>query len=152
MAIAPYRALRVVLGLMSLLAAVAGLLLIFSGRPLMIRLFMRPPESEISTLLLFTMKEMGGFALMLSLILFFAYRDPARNVAIIDAVILGLCILTITPLLSLYTLDIRRPYPGYIIWGRSLVRLALAALLFYLRPARGTWKIRLDKLGRGQDW
>ena len=130
----PYRALRIVLGVFSLLAAIGGLLMIFSSKPLMIKLFLHPPESEISTLLLFVMKEVGGFALILSLMLFFAYRDPARNVAIIDAVILGLCILAITPLLSLYTIDIRRLYPGYMIWGRSLVRLALAALFFYLRP------------------
>ncbi len=57
----PYRALRIVLGVFSLLAAVSGLLIIFSGRPLMIRLFLRPPESELSTLLLATMKEVGGF-------------------------------------------------------------------------------------------
>jgi len=47
---------------------------------------------------------------------------------------MGLCILAITPLLSLYTLDIRRLYPGYLIWGRSLIRFALAAVLYYLRP------------------
>ena len=130
----PYRALRVVLGLLSLLAAVGGLLMIFSGKPLLIRLFLHPAESEFSTLLLFMMKEVGGFALMLSFMLFFAYRDPARNVAIIDAVIAGLCILALTPLLSLYTLDIRQLYPGYMIWGRSLVRSAMAALLYSLRP------------------
>jgi hypothetical protein len=134
MATPPNRALRTVLGIFSLLAAVGGLLMIFSGKPFMTRLLLHPPESEMSTLLLATMKEVGGFALMLSLMLFFAYRNPVRNVAIIDVLIVGLCILAITPLLSLYTLDIRRLYPGYLIWGRSLVRLALAALLFYLRP------------------
>ena len=148
----PHRTLRIVLGLFSLLAAAGGLLMILGDKPFMVRLFLNPPEPEVSTLLLGVVKELGGLALMLSVMLFFASRDPARNVAIIDALIVGLCILAITPLLSLYTLDIRRLYPGYMIWGRSLVRLALAALLFYLRPARGTWKIRLDKLGRGQDW
>ncbi len=130
----PYRALRIVLGVFSLLAAVGGLVMIFSSRPLIIRLFLRPPESEFSTLLLFMLKEMGGFLLMFSLMLFFASRDPARNVAIVNALIVGLCILAVTPLLSLYTLDIRRLYVGYIIWGRSVVRLALAALLYWLRP------------------
>jgi hypothetical protein len=130
----PYRALRVVLGVVSLLAAVVGLLMIFSGKSLLIKLFLNPPESEISTLLLGTIKELGGFALMLSVMVFFAYRDPARNVAIIDALIVGLCILAITPLLSLYTLDIRRLYPDYIIWVRSIGRLAVAGILFYLRP------------------
>ncbi|HET8922959.1 MAG TPA: hypothetical protein VFN26_08185, partial [Candidatus Acidoferrum sp.] len=61
-------------------------------------------------------------------------RDPVRNVAIVSGLIVGLCILAITPLLSLYTLDIRRLYPGYLIWGRSLIRLALAAVLYFLRP------------------
>jgi hypothetical protein len=66
--------------------------------------------------------------------LFLASRDPVRNVAIVDAFIVGLCVLAITPLLSLSMLDIRRLYPSYVIWGRSLIRFALAALLFYLRP------------------
>src|SRR5712692_12105929 len=96
----PYRALRIILGIFSLLAAVVGLVFIFSDKPLMMRLFLNPPESEVTTLLLLTMKEMGGFALMLSAMLFFGSRDPERNVAIIDAVTLGLCVLVITPLLS----------------------------------------------------
>ncbi len=121
----PYRVLRIVLGIFSFLAAAGGLLLIFSGKPLVLRLFLRPPESEVSTLLLIMAKEMGGLILMLSVMLFFAYRDPA---------LVGLCVLAITPLLSLYTLDMRQLFPSYLIWVRSLVRLALAALLFYLRP------------------
>ena len=130
----PYRALRIILGIFSFFAAAAGLVLIFSGKPLMLRLFLRPPESEVSTLLLFVMKEMGGFVLMLSVLFFFASRDPARNVAIINAVAVGLCILAVTPLLSFYTLNLRQLYPSYLIWARSLVRLALAVALFYLRP------------------
>jgi hypothetical protein len=130
----PYRVLRVILGIFSLFTAVGGLILIFSGRPMVMRLFLRPPESEVSTLLLLVTKEMGGVILMLSVMLFFAYRDPARNVAILDALIVGLCILAFTPLWSLYTLDTRQLYPSYLIWGRSVVRLVLAVVLFYLRP------------------
>jgi len=130
----PYRTLRVVLGLFSLLAALAGLLMIFAEKPLLIRLFVRPPESEFSTLLLLTLKELGGILVLLSALLFFASRDPVRNVAILDALIVGLCVLTLTPLLSLYTLDTERLYPSYLIWGRSVVRLALAALLYSARP------------------
>jgi hypothetical protein len=130
----PYRVLRIILGIFSLLTAVGGIFIIFSNKPMIMRLFLRPPESEVSTLVLIMAKEMGGFILMLSVMLFFAYRDPARNVAIVNAFIVGLCVLAITPLLSLYTLDMRQLYPSYLIWGRSLVRLALATLLFYLRP------------------
>jgi hypothetical protein len=130
----PHRALRILLFIFSLGAAAAGLLMILGGKPLIVHLFLRPPESEVSTLLLLTLKEMGGILLMLSLLFFFASRDPVRNVAIVDALIAGLCVLAVTPLLSLYTLDIRGLYPAYLIWGRSVVRLVLAALLFYLRP------------------
>ena len=130
----PHRALRIILGIVSVFTAVAGLLIVFSGRSLVMRLLLRPPETEVSTLLLFLMRELGGLALMLSVLFFFASRDPVRNVAIVNGLIVGLCILAITPLLSLYTLDIRRLYPGYLIWGRSLIRLALAAVLYFLRP------------------
>ena len=136
----PYRVLRIVLGFLSLVLAVGGVLLIFGSKPLIARLFLHPPEAEISTLLLFTLKEMGGFVLMLSVMLFLASRDPARNVAIIDAFTAGLCVLAVTPLISFYMLDIQRIYPGHLVWGRSLVRLGLAAVLFYLRPRETHWK------------
>lgn len=135
-----YRVLRFVLGFLSLLMAIGGMLLIFSSKPLIERVFLHPPETEISTLLLATLKEMGGLALMLAVVLFVAARDPLRNVAIIDAVIFGLVVLSVTPLVSLYTLDLHRLYPSYAIWGRSLTRLALAALLFFLRPRERSWK------------
>ena len=135
-----YRALRVVLGFLSLLMAIGGVLLIFGSKPLIMRMFMHPPESEVSTLLLAAVKEMGGLALMGSVMLFLASRDPERNVAIIDAFCVGLCILAVTPLVSLYTSDLGRLYAGHLIWGRSIVRLALAGLLYYLRPRRTDWK------------
>jgi len=135
-----YRGLRVVLGFLSLLMAIAGVLLIFSSKPLILRLFLHPPEAEISILLLAALKEMGGLALMFGIMLFFASRNPERNVAIIDALMVGLCILAITPLISLYTLDVSRLYPAYAVWGRSLVRLALAAFLYFLRPKKPGWK------------
>jgi len=107
---------------------------VLTAHPRQIGWSSRRQSSEVSTLLLFMLKELGGFSLMLSLMLFSAFRNPVRNVAIVDAFNVGLCVLAVTPLLSLSTLDIRRLYPGYVIWGRSLVRLAVAALLFYLRP------------------
>src|SRR5437667_12373883 len=66
---------------------------------------------------------------MVSAMLFRASRDPERNVAVVGGLIVGLVILAITPLLSFRTLDVERIYPGHLVWGRSVVRLALAALL-----------------------
>jgi hypothetical protein len=135
----PYRALRVFLRVFSLLAVVGGLLMISAGKPLIVRIFLQPPEGEVSTLLLSLLKEMGGMVLMLAALLWLASRNPVRNVAIVDALIVGLCILALTPLLSLWMTDIVRMYPPYLLWGRSVVRLAIAALLYWLRPreARG---------------
>jgi len=140
MSLPPYRALRVLLGFLSLVLAIGGALAIFSSRPMIMRVFLHPPESEISTLLLAAVKEMGGVFLTVSVMLFLATRDPERNVAIVDGMALGLCVLAITPLVSLYSLDLQRFYPAYLIWGRSIVRLALAGLLYWLRPGQAQWK------------
>ena len=94
----------------------------------------------MSTLLLSLLKEMGGMVLMLGVLLWLASRNPVRNVAIVDALIAGLCILALTPLLSLWMTDIRSNYLAYFLWGRSAVRLALAALLYWLRPRHVHWE------------
>ena len=62
----PYRALRIFLRAFSLLAALGGLLMIFAEKPLIVRILLRPPEGEVSTLLLSLLKEMGGTVLMLA--------------------------------------------------------------------------------------
>ncbi len=129
-----YRTLWILLLLFSFLTAAEGLLLVFGSKSLVLRLFPHLPEAEITTQLLVMAKQWGGLGLTVSLMLYFASRDPVRNVAILDAFIVGLCILALTPLLSLYTLDVRRLYPGYVFWGRPLLRLPIAALLYYLRP------------------
>ena len=136
----PYRALQVALRIFSVLFGVGGLFMILSSRGLIMRVFLHPPESEVSTLLLFLLKEMGGMVLMVSAMLFLASRDPERNVAVIDGLIVGLIVLAVTPLLSLYTLDIRQIYPGHLVWGRSVVRLVFAAFFYYLRPRKTPWK------------
>jgi hypothetical protein len=114
--------------------------MVFAGKPLIVRIFLRPPEGEVSTLLLSLLKEMGGMVLMLGTLLWLASRNPVRNVAIVDGLIAGLCILAVTPLLSLWTTDIRSMYPAYLVWGRSAVRLAIAALLYWLRPRDVRWE------------
>ena len=135
-----YRVLRIFLRVFSLLAAIGGLFMTLAGKPLVVLVFLRPPEGEVSTLLLSLLKEMGGFTLMLSLLLWLAARNPVRNVAIVDALIVGLCILSATPLLSLWGTDIRSIYPAYLLWGRSVVRLAIAALLYWLKPRETRWE------------
>jgi hypothetical protein len=135
-----YRALRVVLGFLSLLMAVAGVILIFSSKGFILHLFMHPPASEVTTLLLAAVKEMGGLVLTLSVMLFLAARDPVRNIAIVDAIAVGLCVLAITPIVSLYTTDVGSLYPASLIWIRSVGRLVLAGVIWRLRPREVLWR------------
>jgi hypothetical protein len=128
------RALRILLVILGLDATAKGLLMIFGGKTLIMRLFPHPPESEITTLLLLVRQESGALDLAVALMLYFAYRDPARNVAILNAIAVGLCIAAFSSVVSLYTLDANRLYPAYAVWAHSLLRLMVAALLFYLRP------------------
>src|SRR5216684_7340296 len=137
-----YRALRIFLRVFSLLAAVGGLRMILAEKPLILRIFLRPPEGEVTTLLLSLLKEMGGMVLVLAALLWLASRNPVRNVAIVDGLIAGLCILAVTPLLSLWMTDIGRLYPAYLLWGRSAVRLAIAALVYWLGPRDVHWEPR----------
>ena len=108
----PYRALRIFLRVFSLLAVAGGLLMIFAEKPVIVRIFLRPPEGEVTSLLLALVKEMGGMVLMLGVLLWLASRNPIRNVAILDGLIAGLCILAVTPVLSLWMTDIRSMYPA----------------------------------------
>ena len=48
--------------------------MIFAEKPLIVRIFLRPPEGEVSTLLLSLLKEMGGMVLMLGVLLWLASR------------------------------------------------------------------------------
>jgi hypothetical protein len=111
-----------------------GLMMIFSGKGLLMRMFMQPPAGEVSTLMMFMTKEFGGVMLMLSALLWLAARDPVRNVAIIDAFIIGFIILTVTPLIARATLPLREIYPNYLVWGRSVVRLVMAGVFWWVRP------------------
>jgi hypothetical protein len=129
-----YRGTRIFLAVVSALLAAGGLVMIFSSKELLMRMFMRPPAAEVSTLMRFMTKEFGGVMLMLSALLCFASRDPVRNVAIMDAFIIGFCILAVTPLISRAMLPIREIYPDYLVWGRSVIRLIVAGVFYWLRP------------------
>jgi hypothetical protein len=51
-------------------------------------------------------------------LLFLAARDPARNVAILDGLIVALCVLSVTAMLSAGMLG--GFYPPYMIWGKTV--------------------------------
>jgi hypothetical protein len=100
----PFRALRVVLGFLSLIMAIGGVLLIFSSKPLIERVSLHPPEAEISTLLLATLKGDGWVG------------AHARRHAL-------LC----RPRPAAQRGDYRRPHGGSLHIGRYAARISLHA-------------------------
>ena len=71
---------------------------------------------------------------MAVMMLCLAARDPERNVAIVDAVKGGRCMLAITPVISLYRLNVGSLYPGYLIW-RVVLRAVNAGVALLLLAA-----------------
>lgn len=130
------KTLRTVLLIISILMGLGGLAIIFGMKKIL--LLFSVPDFEISTLFLLFMKDFGGVLLMVSVLIFFAYRDPVKNAAILDGLIIGLVILAITPVIGLYTVNVRSlpafNHPGWF-WTRSLTRLALAYFLFMLKAS-----------------
>ena len=102
----PYRALRAALLIFFMISIMGGLLMILVGKPFMTRLMLNPPAEELSTLCVFLMREVGGILLWMGFILYVVYRDPVRHARVIDASILGLCVLAVTSPLSFYTTDL----------------------------------------------
>jgi nitrate reductase gamma subunit len=117
-----YRGLSIALRILSILLAVGGLLMIFSSRLPRLRVLMYPPESEVSTLLLFLVKELGGLMLMLCVMLWLAARDHARNVWLSSMVLLwGSASSPLLPCSQSRCWVSANSIP-YMSWGRSLER------------------------------
>jgi len=64
--------------MVSLWAALGGLLMIFAEKSPQRADLSAPPEGEVSTLLLSLLKEMGGMALLLAALPWLASRNPVR--------------------------------------------------------------------------
>jgi inorganic phosphate transporter, PiT family len=58
----PYRSLRIFLRAFSLLAALGGLLMIFAEKPLIVRIFLRPPEGEVLSAAAYSLGHGGNDA------------------------------------------------------------------------------------------
>jgi len=132
-----YRALHVALRIFSVLLAIGALFMIFGTRGLVIRVFLHPPEAEVSTLLLFLLKKMGGIVLVVSAMLFLAARDPERNVAVVNGLIVGLVVLAVTP--SAFALHRGHPadlpYPPRL--GAFVGQASIRGVLLLSTTARG---------------
>ena len=77
---------------------------------------------------------------------------PGTQRGIIDAVRVGLCILAITPVISLYRLNVGRLYPGYLIWRVVLRAVSAGVALLLLAATKDGLETRsgiFEECGRG---
>jgi len=126
------RALKVILCLLALDAAIGGALLLVGGRGVFIWLYRDAPASEVTDLLLFKQKTWGALGVALTIMLISAARDPRRNSVIVWAMAVGLAISGIAELLSIWLVDAARLFPMSNIVAHALTRIGIALVLVYL--------------------
>ena len=108
-------------------------MLLLGGRAVFIWLFPHVPPSEVSDLLLFRQKTWGGLGVALTIMLISAARDPRKNSAIVWAMAVGLAVVGIAELLSIWLLGAARLFPMVNIVVHSLARIGIALVLAYLQ-------------------
>ena len=126
--------LRLLLTFLAALAALAGLWLLFASDWLFFALPVLPADASVRTALVLLVKAFGAVAIGLSLLLYAASRDPVRYVAVIDAFIVILVLLAIIDVYTATVLHFAWALPAWLVWLRTVVRIALAVSLFLLRP------------------
>ena len=107
-------------------------MLLLGGRAVFVWLFPHVPASEVSDLLLFRQKTWGGLGAALTIMLIAAARDPRKYAVIVWAMAVGLAVVGIAELLSLWLLGAARLFPMVNIVLHALARIGIALVLAYL--------------------
>lgn len=128
------RWLRVLLLLLTVDAGGKGLLLIFGGRWVILRLSPNLPPSEITSFLLLSRLECGALDLGLCLMLWLAFLNPGQNRAVIIGTAVALAGGAIAEVVGTYLLHGAEFFSPPILWLHSAARITVAGLLLHLRP------------------
>ena len=128
-----YRALRSLLLVLAILAAIGGVVLLFDARIIFFAV-PAPAEAFAHSLIIILMQGFGALFIGLAVLLYAASRDPVRYISVIDAFIVILVLLSGIDVYAAETMHLGGMYPGYLIWARVAFRLILAIVLLSLRP------------------
>ena len=130
-----HRALRILLLILSVVAGLGGLLVLFGTGFIASKAptiwFAAPGFADLF------LKFAGIVAITMAYLAYTASRDPVRYVAFIDAFAFLLIAAAVLDVYGLVVIHTSPFYPAGYVVGRSIVRLALAFVLVALRP-RGT--------------
>lgn len=127
-----YQALRVLLTVMSVVAALVGVSVLFA--PQWVFTLSGAPGIAAQPLLLLFAQAFGAVAIPLAYLLFRASRDPVRNVAIIDAAVIGFAIVVPLEVYAILAGGLTQYYAPWLLWTSVIIRACLGIALFALRP------------------
>lgn len=125
-------ALRVLLTLMAIVAALVGVSILFAPR--WIFTMSGAPEIAGQPLLILFAQAFGALAIPLAYLLYLASRDPVRYVAIIDAAIIGFAIVVPLEIYAILAGGLTQYWPPWLLWTSVVIRACLGIALFALRP------------------
>jgi len=130
-----HRALRVILWIVSIVEALASLVLVFASN--WIVGYLPVPLSPIGVGILLTLlKSIGIVGLALAYLFWHAGRDPERYLAVVDALAFILVAAAGLEMYALAFLHVGLFYPPLYLVVRAVVQLVLAAVIVALRPKR----------------
>jgi hypothetical protein len=131
--IKPHKALRVLLLVVAIVPAPAGVLLLLGSG---VVASFAPVGWQFAPVgfAVVLLKFIGAVVLALAYLSYAASRDPVRNVAFIDAFIFLLIAAAAIDLYALAVLHAAPFYPPAFVVARSIIRLAIAIVLIVLRP------------------
>ena len=128
-----YKGLSTLLYVLSVLEAIAGLVMIFGSSWV---LSMAPASLALpdSGFVMIFMKALGILALGLGYLLCVTARDPVRHVAIIDTLVFILIASAILVWYAMAAMHLGQYFPANYIVVRIVVQLILAIVLVVMRP------------------
>jgi hypothetical protein len=149
-----YRALRILLWVISAIETLAGVVLVFASSWVV-----AITGAQLSLVLgggyvLLLLKGIGILGIALGYLLCAAARDPVRYVAVIDTLAFVLVAAAAVNLYAVTALHVGAYYPSSYLIVRSLVQVVLAVALVALRPRNATsgsygpWVMRTKSWGR----
>ena len=147
----PYRALTIVLYLLSLVEGLAGLALIFGSAWVMGFVVLPPAAAPVAGLFVLMLKALGILALGLGYLLCVAARDPVRYVAVIDVFVFFLFAAGVLNVYADVALGAWQYFPSNYLLARGIGQIVLGCVLLALRPrvtTRSNMSARLAGLSR----
>jgi hypothetical protein len=131
-----HRALRVLLMFVSIVEALAGIVLSLATNWVLAP--MNVPLLILNTgFVAALLKGIGIVALAFAYLLWAASRDPVRNIAVVDTLVFMLLAAALLNVYAIVSLHLGALYPEPYLMARAVLQVILAVAVIVLRPRHG---------------